>query len=112
MTLLKRVIIIGIIVILTTVGLPLIKREAQPVQADQIYFNETLEYQTAKKLASSNLKMNCKSFADLWKVLFADSECRKFKTNIGTMHWECRVVENFWVDANWDLRGSIRIYKK
>jgi hypothetical protein len=109
---LRDIILVAIVGWLVIVGVPLIKTLDALAQTDKIYFQETQEYQLAKRLANSNLRMNCKQFADLWKVLFPESECRRFKTNIGTMHWECRVVENIWIDANWDLAGSIRTYTK
>lgn len=107
----KRWLLIGIVAILTIVGLPLIKRESTPVQAEPSEFIP-IEIQVANKFVESDLRFNCKQFADIWKGLFPNKKCQRFRTNIGTNHWECVVYGNLWIDANWDLQGSIRTYEK
>jgi hypothetical protein len=112
MTIKKRWFVIGTVAILTIVGLPFTQREAAPVQAEPVIEQEPIEITVANLFVNSGLKMNCYEFKVIWEKLFPDKECRRFKTNIGTMHWECNVKEEIWIDANWDLKGSIRIYTK
>jgi len=102
-------VIVGLVII---VGIPFIKRNVLPAQAEQIYFQETEEYKVAKKLASSNLKLDCYKMKVLWQALFPEKNCWRYKTNIGTYHWYCEITDNLFLDANYDLRGTIRIFQK
>ena len=56
--------------------------------------------------------MNCKEFADLWLILFPESKCWKYKTNIGTTHWVCELSDKKLIDANYKLTGRIEIRNK
>src|SRR5574343_629308 len=91
--------LIGIIVILSSVGLPLIKKESVPVQAEQIPFEETIEYQTALKLAESSVRLNCFQFKVLWQTLFPDAKC--YRVQIGKYgHWMCDLGDKLIIDSN------------
>lgn len=107
----KSWLLIVTLVILATVGLPLIKSESVPAQAEQQNFFETLEYQTAIKLAESNVRLNCFQFKVLWQTLFPNSNC--YRLQIGKYgHWECDLNDELIIDANYNWDNVIRIRKK
>ncbi len=108
----KRGLLIGIIVILTTLGIPLLKSENHPVQAETKAIEEFNEIQVAQRLANSNVRMDCKSFAVLWQTLFPDAKCYKYKTNLGTTHWVCEINSSTIVEANYNFDRKIQIRQK
>lgn len=75
-------------------------------------FVESPEYLTALKLAESDVRMNCFAFKTLWLTLFPDAKCYRYKTNIGTMHWECPLGDKLIIDSNYRLDSVIRIRQK
>ena len=74
-------------------------------------WNETIEYQTAKKLDNTYFG-NCKQFANYWKKLFPNAVCNR--RDIGKFgHYEC-ILKTFddkivVVDSNYHLDNIIHI---
>ena len=106
----KGWLLIGIVVLLTAVGLPLIKRESVPAQAEPTEIIP-IEIQVAELFVKSGLKYDCYAFVQVWQKLFPEANC--YRKQIGKYgHWMCDLNEELLIDANYDWKQTIMIREK
>ncbi len=76
-------------------------------------FNETAEYKLAKQLNGKYFG-NCAEYKKFLQNIFPDMICRHYYAVKEFGHWECLIDEknNIWTDANFNLRGTARLFRR
>jgi hypothetical protein len=67
-------------------------------------------YQTAIQWRNKKFG-SCAEWKNYLIKKFPDIRCKRFNSGKYN-HWECKITDEIWTDANWHLNGTVRIFQK